>query len=615
MPTRPHQRVSRLWRRVQRGWQHWRREAARLAPYVRPRTGRLVLSGAFGLGYTTMRLLEPWIMALVIDHVVLDRPLPRFLSVLPEWARSGRLTLLYVLVAGLLAIALVRGVLYYYHRLLAARVGQEVTADLRLDLYAHLQHLSFAFHDRRRTGDVLTRLTSDTRLLRDIFIALPLALGSELFLMAGMIAVMALMDWTLALVALSAIPAVALVLQAFQRPMRQAIRRQREREGHLANLAAESLGAIRVVQSFRREKFEIERFGSQNRRGLREGLKAARLEARLRWSADLIVAIVVGIVLTVATRKVLANALSPGDLIVFVAYLRAFIRPISQVSRMAERAARGAAAGERVFNLLRSERAIHDRQGAVPAPRVREAVEFDDVSLDYRPGGRVLSDISIRIPAGARIGIIGPTGSGKSSLLSLIPRFYDPSSGAVRIDGVDVRDMALSSLRKRVSVVFQEPILFAASIAENIGYGRPGATRDQIVEAAREAHVHSIIDALPDGYETIVGERGGTLSGGERQCITIARALIKDAPLVLLDEPLSGLDARAAALVTAALERLMQGRTVVLVTHDRHGLLALDRLYVLRGGLLVDEGTPAEILSRHDLRGDTGRSVTEEIGA
>jgi len=582
----------RFVRRMARGWRAWSHTAAGLAPYLLRQSKLLSLALGCGAGYMAMRLAEPWILALIIDHVVLDRPRPGWLAgLLPaaDAGADGRMALLHWLVIVLVALAVVRGVLYYWQRLLTARAGQQATADIRLALYAHLQHLPFAFHDRRRTGDVLTRLTSDTRLLRDIFIALPLALTSELMLMAGMVAIMLMMDPTLTLLALTSIPAVAIALRVFQPRMKQAVRRQRQREGHLSTMAAEALGAIRVVQSFRQERLEIKRFGGENRRSLRDGLRGARLEARLRWAVDVIVAVVIAVVLSVATKRVLSGELSPGDLVVFVTYLRTFVRPVTQVSRLAERTARGAAAGERVLDLLGTEPTVADRPGATAAT-IRGGIELDAVEFSHRRGAPALAGVTLRIEPGERMLIVGPTGCGKSTLLSLIPRFYDVTGGAVRLDGVDVRDMTLSSLRKRVSVVFQESVLFATTIAENIGYGRRDATREDIVRAAQQAGIHDLIADLPDGYDSVLGERGATLSGGQRQCVAIARAMIKDAPIVLLDEPLTGLDARSAELVGRALDRLMTGRTVVIVSHDLANLPAVDRMCVLEEGRLIEEG-------------------------
>ncbi len=407
-----------------------------------------------------------------------------------------------------------------------------------------------------------------------------------------MIAVLLVMDWSLTLIALTVLPALALIVGTYQRPMKKAIRRQREREGAMATIASEVLGAIKVVQGFRREDHEVSRFRAESKRSVRVGLKASRLEAKLRWYSEVAVAVMTALVLSVAVRRVLSGALSPGTLIVFVSYLRAMSRPLRQISRMTERSARGTSAGERVVAILDTERTVKDWPGAVTAPRFEGAVHFDRVSLEYRLNKPVFRDIELVIEPGERIAIVGATGAGKSSLVSLVPRFYDPTEGCVRIDGHDVREFALASLRKRVSFVFQEPILFATSVGENIAYGKPGASIQDIKGAAERVGIHRIIEALPDGYETSLGERGSRLSGGERQCIAIARALITDAPIVVLDEPMTGLDRRSVSLVAEALDRLMEGRTVLAISHHVQELGKVDRIITMEGGRIVEPIAP-----------------------
>ncbi|HEX9754894.1 MAG TPA: ABC transporter ATP-binding protein [Gemmatimonadales bacterium] len=593
--------VGRSLRKRLRQWSEWARMAERLAPFARRHLGRLGLALACGVGYTAVGLAEPWAMKLLLDNVILQQPLPRFLGPVLGPIGTSRMAILNLVIGLIVGFALLRGVLYYFQQLLAARVGQSATASMRLALYSHLQRLSFAYHDRRRTGDVLTRLTSDIRLLRDVFIALPLSLTSEGLLVVGMVGVMALMDWSLTLLALTILPLLALMLRLYQRPMRAAIRRQREREGDIASIASEVLGAIRVVQGFRREQHEIDRFAVENARSLRTGLKAARLEAKLRWYAELTVAVVTAAVLAVAARRVLSGALSPGDLIVFVAYLRTFNRPLRRVSRMAERAARGATAGERVLELLGEEPDVKDRAGAVPAPRFRGEIRFEGVSFSHRRRVSALRNVNLLIQPGERIAIVGPTGAGKSTLASLVPRFYDPSEGRVVIDGRDVRDYTLDSLRDRVSLVFQEPVLFATTVAENVAYGKPGAAMDEIVQAVTLAGLHPVVASLRDGYDTVIGERGATLSGGQRQCVAIARAVIKDAPIVILDEPLAGLDSRSVDLVLRALRLLMEGRTVIMISHHLSCLRDMDRIVVLDDGRVVEEGTYQTLAARAGL--------------
>jgi ATP-binding cassette subfamily B protein len=554
----------------------------------------LLLAGVLSLAYSLLRLLEPWPIKLIIDNVLLGRELPGFLPQALAGQGDTRWSLLWLLAGTIIVLAVLRGLLYYRHRLLVALLGIQVTADLRLDLYRHLQQLSLSYHDRRRTGDLIVRLTSDIRMLRQAFISLPLELAQGLLLMAGMAAVMLIMDWRLALPALVLLPVVALLVRSYQRPMRQAIRKQREREGHLASLATESLNAIKMVQGFRGERHEVKRFGGANRKDMRSGLKASRFEAKLKWSADLSVSIITAIIILLATRQILVSDFSVGDLVVFLSYLKTFARPLQRVSRLTERMIRATAAGERVLTVLRTDSPVKDRTDAVPAPRLSGAIEFQGVTFAY--GGRrpVLQDLSLTIRAGERVAIVGRTGAGKSTLASLIPRFYDPEHGTVRVDGRDVRELTLQSLRKQIALVFQEPLLMGTSIAENIAYGRPGCTMEQVVRAARRAQVHRIIERLPEGYDTVIGERGKTLSGGQRQCIAIARAMVRNAPILILDEPTVGLDGRASARVRRALQRVMQDRTVLLITHDMSDLDQLDRVIVVEDGTVRETRPPLE---------------------
>lgn len=589
------------WRRRARQWRAFLGVAARLLPYVQKRAGKLVLALACALGYTLLRLLEPWTLKLIFDNILLGQPLPPLVAPVLTFAAGRPLLLLNILAGALVLMAVLRGVLYFYQQLVLAAVGQQVVADLRVAFFSHLQRLSSSFHDRRRTGDVLMRLTTDITMLRDIFVGFPLSVAAELFLIVGMGVVMALMDWHLALLVLMAVPGLALLVGKYRRPMKEAIRQQRDREGHLATIASEVLGAIKVVQGFRRERYEVDRFSAQNKRSLRSGLRAARLEAKLHWATEMTVATVTAVVLSVAVRRVLGGVLSPGDLLVFFAYLRTFNRPLRRISRTAERTARGTAAGERILEMLNTPPTVRDHPGAAAAPRFRGEIVYDRVSFGYGKGQPVLSEVTLRIAPGERVAIAGPTGAGKTTLVSLVPRFYDPTQGRICIDGRDVREFTLASLRQQISLVFQEPILFAATIAENIAYGKPDATREEIATAAHLAGIHSIITALLDGYDTVIGERGGTLSGGQRQCVAIARAIIKAAPIVILDEPTTGLDGQSAALVMEALSRLMEGRTVLMISHQPQNLRHVDRVVVLEAGHIVEEGNHAALLAHHGL--------------
>ncbi|HXV27918.1 MAG TPA: ABC transporter ATP-binding protein [bacterium] len=585
------------WQKWVKKWRSYFRMAGRFTPLLKKRRKRLSVAFLCAVGYIAMGVAEPWPIKIIFDNVFYHKlKTPHFLDSVFHTLSQNTTTLLLILVFSMILIALVRGVFYFYYQLLASKTAQQVTADVRVDLYTHLQSLSFSFHDRRRTGDMIMRLTNDIRVLRDILVALPLTILSEFFLILGMVTVMFFMDWSLTLIALSVIPILAVLLRIYQKPMKQAARRQRQRDGRLATIANEALGAIKVVQSFRRENYEIDRFNTQNTHSLRMGLRATKLEAKFRWSADLAVAAIMAIVFLVASQKVVAGTLSPGDLIVFISYLRTFNKPLRRISTATERTARGTAAGERILEMLMIQPKIFDRPGAVSAGRLRGEIQFDQVSFSYGKNGKeVLTDINLQIPPGERVAFMGKTGAGKSTLVSLVPRFYEATSGSVLIDGRNTKDFTLASLRENISLVFQEPVLFATTISENIGYGKPGASKEEIIKAAKLAGIHDIISSLHEGYDTILGERGGTLSGGQRQCVAIARAIIKDAPIVILDEPTTGLDHQSATLVMQALHRLMENRTVLIISHHLNIVREATRVLVLRQGRIAEEGSPAKI--------------------
>ena len=590
----PRNRFLKPFRKIAESFGAWFHLVARLWPFARRRRAQLLQSLCWGLIFMGVRLLEPWPLKLLFDNVLLGQPLPGALSWLGRWTGGSTSALLGVLIGTIVMVALLSGATYYQQSVVSAKAGQRIVADLRRALYTHLHELSFSFHDRRRTGDLLVRLTSDIKMLRLALVKLPIEMSENTLLIAGMSVIMLIMDWQLALLAFILLPTLGLLVRRYRKPMKAAVRKQREQEGHLASVATDSLGAIRVVQGFGLQESEVDRFAGANDKELKQGVKAAKLEAKLRWSSDLAVGAVTAVVVGFAAKRILSGSLTPGDLIVFVSYLRAYARPLRRVSRTVERFARTAAAGERIFNLLDREPDVQDRPDAVEAPRLRGEIEFEGTVLRYG-GNEVLHGLDLRIAPGERVAVVGPTGAGKSSLVSLVPRFYDANRGAVKVDGRDVREYTLQSLRSQVALLFQEPVLFATTIAENIAGGKPDASREEIEEAARRVGIHEVIAALPEGYDTPLGERGGTLSGGQRQCVAIARALLRDSPIVILDEPTTGLDMRATALVTAALDRLMEGRTVLLISHELKRLRGVDRVVVIEDGRVAQEGTLEEL--------------------
>jgi ATP-binding cassette subfamily B protein len=423
-------------------------------------------------------------------------------------------------------------------------------------------------------------------MLRQIVISLPISTLTDLMLMTAMLFVMSLMDLQLTLIALMVAPLLFLLIKKYRKPMRAAMKEQREKEGTLSSHATEILGAIRLVQGYQQEEEEIKKFSTQNVTTLKSGLKASRIEAKLKWASELSVAMITALILFISGKQVMQGALSPGDLLVFIFYLKMFNRPLRRLSKYMEQMARGTAAGERILELLEVENEVFDLPGCKNEGQLRGEITFKDVSFSYRASKQTLQQITLTIEAGEKVAIIGKSGSGKSTLVSLIPRFWDPTSGKVLIDGEDVKNYSLKLLRKQIAIVFQEPILFAATVAENIAYGKPGATLEEIQEAAKKIGIDEMILSLEEGYQTHVGERGVTLSGGQRQCIAICRAMIRNCSILILDEPTSGLDRQSAQMVMNALVPLMENKTCILITHHKEILPGIERIITLKKGTL-----------------------------
>ena len=554
---------------------------------------RLLLAVLAALGYAAARLLEPWPLKVLFDNVLtaapLDTPVGRF-------DRGDRTTLLVLITAAIVALAVARSVFYYGQRVLTARVGQDVVTKARRRLFAHVQRLPLSFHTRASTGDLLTRLTGDIAMLRELLVASLTAFVAEGIVVIGFVAVMFWVEWRLALAAVLVVPVILIATTMYSARMRAAASKQRRREGELAGRLHEVLSGIYVVQLFGREDEEDARLRALNKRSSRSGLKAVRLEARLNRAVEVSVGVGTAIVLWIGATQVIAGRLTPGELVVFFVYVQGFYRPLRRMSRVAQRASKASTCLERVTNVLDRDSELRD--GQVEAPPIAGTISFERVSFAYGGAAPALRDVGLEVPAGRTVAIVGPTGAGKTTLLGLVPRLHDPSSGVVRIDGIDVRDLTLRSLRDQIAVVPQDGTLFAGTMYENIAYGDVDAEPERVEAAARAAHVHDFVVSLPEGYGSRVGERGVTLSGGQRQRLAIARALVKDAPVVLLDEPTAALDAESEALVLAALRRLLEGRTALVVAHRPATVRLADDVVVLREGRIVERGGPQELLAR-----------------
>jgi ATP-binding cassette, subfamily B, bacterial len=562
---------------------------------VRKQGGRLVGGMAFGLVYAIARVVEPWPLKVVFDQVLFHKPASgSWFRVFTIFGNSSYRVLAAAALV-LVGAGLLRGTAYYYEDFLLSSAAQEIVYRIRARLYRHLHRLPLAFHQRRRTGDTLVRLSSDIVLLRDMLVDSVVNIGTGVVMVALMLAVMFAVDPVLTALSVASMPVVAVLSALYGHRLRATSRKQRKREGQVAALMHEALAAVSVVQLYGAEEREQERFDAVNRRSLKQGIKATRLEARMNRGVELALAGATVVVLWAGTLRALRGAITPGELVVFISYLRGAQRPLRRASKTLQRSAKATAAAERIVEVLATEPDLTDLPDAVPAPRLSGRIAIEHVDFAYEAGKPILRDVSVVVEAGSTVAIVGPTGSGKSTLLNLVPRLFDPSHGRVSIDGHDLRTLKLQSVREQVSLVQQETVLFGLSVAENIRYGFPEATDEEVERAAEAAGLTEFVAELPDGFDTILSERGASLSGGQRQRVAIARALVRRTPILLLDEPTSGLDPAARRGVSDALERLIDETTTLLVTHDMQLARGVDEIILLEHGRVVDRGTYDEL--------------------
>jgi ATP-binding cassette, subfamily B, bacterial len=564
----------------------------RLLPYLRPHLGSIGWVLLQVLLIAGFELLKPWPLQVVIDNVLGSKPLPI------AGLSSSRAGLLLLACMAIVFVHFGAGMLTLLHNYTAIRIGQNMVNDLRSALYAHLQRSSLAFHGRQRVGDLLYRITADSFAVQTMIMNGALPILSALVLLAGMLVVLFPLDPVLTVLALTVVPVLFALIAQFNGKIIDIATDVRTTESRVYSLVQWSMSAIKLVQAFTKEEEEHQRFMGASRESLRATLRLYSWQTLYSGTVNLVIAGGTALVVFAGAQAVISGTLSVGQLIVFVSYLAQLYAPINQITQSWGLIAGARAGARRIFEILDTEHDLEDGTKNFPLGGAHGEVTWSGVSFRYRPDTPVLSGIDLRVTAGTKIAIVGPTGAGKSTLLALLPRFYDPIAGAVTIDGVDVREYTLRSLRNQIAMVLQPPLLFPLSARDNIAYGRPGADDQAIEQAAQAARIHDLISSLPKGYDTVLGESGASLSEGEKQRITIARALLRDAPILILDEPTSALDVTTEALVLAAIERLVDGRTTFIIAHRLSTVHRCDRIVVLRGGAIIEEGTLSELLNR-----------------
>jgi subfamily B ATP-binding cassette protein MsbA len=575
---------------------------------IRPYRRWLVIVFAAMLVETAMSLAGPWPIKVIIDNVVGSHPLPewlRWVHDLPVARDKMGLAVLAALATVLIAV--IGSVADYIDNYYTESVGQWVAHDLRLRVYDHLHRLSLTFYDHQQTGPLLSTITNDIVTVQNFASSATLGILVDLLTIVMMLGLMFWLEWDFALIAVGVTPFLLLFVMRFKKSVKSVTHEVRRRQSDIVAVVQQGLESVRVVKAFARQDLEQDRMDSASRAQVDAALKARRVKSLLSPIVAIVVAACTAIVLWHGASLILAGAMTVGALTVFLAYLSKFFKPVQDLAKMTNSIAQAAVGLERIRKILDTDIVIPERPGARPLPTCRGEIAFENVAFGYDPEAPVLKDVSFKIAPGQLVGIVGTTGGGKSTVVSLIPRFYDPLGGRVLIDGVDLRDLELASLRSKIGYVLQDTVLFHGTIRENIAYGRPNAKEEEIVAAAKLANAHDFITEMPHGYDTMVGDRGLTLSGGQRQRIGIARAVIRDTPILILDEPTAALDTESERLVIEGLERLMKGRTVITIAHRLSTIRDAHKIIVLKDGVVHEQGTHDELLKMNGVYAELHR--------
>jgi subfamily B ATP-binding cassette protein MsbA len=565
---------------------------------LRPHWRSLVFAAIAVVGETAADIAEPWPVKIVVDNLLQGKRLPAWAASIVAQLGNDKIAILNFALGAVLLIAIVGAISSYAEKFLTTTVGQWVSHDLRLLLYQRIQRLSLLEHGESRSGDLISRVTSDIDAIQDFITTALLGIVVNLLTLVGMIGVMFYINWRFTLIALSVAPILFLVVYFYSRRIKKASRAVRKKESEMLSGVAEILSSIQVVQAFAREDYEERKFNWESRQSVQAALAARSMKAKLSPIVDIIVAVGTILVLGYGARLAMTGELSIGILIIFLTYLKSSYKPMRELSKMTNTISKAAIAFERIQEVMSSESRVADLPTAGHAPTFKGQVDFDHVSFSYGADIQILKDVTFRIEPGQVVAIVGPSGTGKTTIASLIPRFFDPQVGSVKIDGIDVKQFTLKSLRDQISFVLQDNLLFSGTVWDNIAYGRPDADPMDTIKAAEIAHAHDFIINMPQGYGTMVGERGVTMSGGQRRRIAIARAIVRNTPILILDEPTTGLDAESEKAVVEALDFLMKGRTCIVIAHHLHTVRNADVIFVIKDAEVVEQGKHDELLAR-----------------
>ncbi len=547
---------------------------------MRPYLGQLIGGFICLLLVGIIGLLIPWLFKFLIDDVLIN----------------GNEVILNYIAGGAVLMYFLKGIFNYTQKYLISGMSQHVVVDLREDLYQHLQKLSLSFFERQTTGDLMSRITNDVNVIQNSLINGLSNMVLQPVMIIGIVGFLLYIDWKLALVSFLIIPLITYAINKFGFKMRSISTKIQDEMSNVTNILQETLSAVRIVKAFNNEDKEIKKFSKANERTLEQNLKGVQVEATITPVVEFIISLGAAAFLWYGGHKVLDGSMTTGELVTFISYIGLLVSPINILSKSYNLMQKAVGAAERIFKLLEVDEKVIEKEDAVEMPAIEGEVVFDDISFSYNEEEEVLTDINLKIDQGEMVAFVGHSGAGKTTLVNLIPRFYDVDSGEIRIDGINIEDVKIDSLRKQIGIVPQETILFKGTIADNIAYGASHKSREEVIEAAKKANAHQFISNFDNGYDTEVGERGVSLSGGQKQRISIARALLTDHKILILDEATSSLDLKSESLIQEALERLIKDRTTFVIAHRLSTIINADKIIVIEEGEIVEKGKHEELI-------------------